>query len=333
MGMLNDRQRDRRSMLLVCAVVAPIVALGYNFGSGYAVIIVLTVLLSWFQSSSGSLADAFAIEIANKEGFSFGSVRLWGALSFSLGTFVTGFAYEKFGYDKSMYAYFALSVFVVVTMLLFPKMKPGGHKFSLFHQTKRVLLHRRFMLFVGISFLLTFASAVNFYFLPIYFKEMAFDKSWIGTAYTIAALIEVPMFWLSARLNRRIGRTYMLAVSALAFALKCLVLAFSHHVYIVLAVQLLDGISYAFFAGAAVETVDALSDEAAKATFQTVYAAVTSGLGGIIGTAAGGVIVDLLGAATLYLFLFVLCLLSAVGFVAARGEFRSPGSPHSGVPL
>lgn len=125
----------------------------------------------------------------------------------------------------------------------------------------------------------------------------------------------------------------MLAIAALCYAVKCLVMAFSHHVFPVLAIQLFDGISYAFFAVAAVETVDTFSDEASKATFQTVFAAITSGLGGIIGTASGGIIVDMTGVESLYLLLFVLCLASAVGFVAAREVFRSADAPQSGVPL
>ncbi len=59
---------------------------------------------------------------------------------------------------------------------------------------------------------------------PLYFKESGFEKSWSGIAYSVAAIIEVPMFWIAAKVGDRIGRFYILSVSALFYAIKCLVI-------------------------------------------------------------------------------------------------------------
>jgi hypothetical protein len=74
----------------------------------------------------------------------------------------------------------------------------------MFEQAKEVISHKRFLDFIGICLLVNLSIAINFSFLPIYFKEMGFNKAWIGTTYAIAAIIEVPMFWVSAKLNHKI---------------------------------------------------------------------------------------------------------------------------------
>jgi PPP family 3-phenylpropionic acid transporter len=314
MGMMNDRLRDRRQILMVCIVASPLLAFGFYYFNGFPALIMVSVLFAWFQSAAIPLSDALAVEIGSKAGYSFGSIRLWGALSYAIGVFAAGIVYERFGYGNAFFYYLAINGIVLMTLFLFPSTGVSRRKISLFHQASQVFGNKAFILFMGICLLLTISTAVNSYFLPIYFKEMNFNKAWIGSAFSIAALIEVPMFWISARLNNKIGRLAVLCIAAICYAVKCLVMAFSDSVYPVLAAQLLDGIAFAFFAGAAIEIVDRFSTDETKATFQTVFAAITSGLGGIIGSAFGGILIDQKGAPFLYFILFLFCLAGSILF-------------------
>jgi MFS transporter, PPP family, 3-phenylpropionic acid transporter len=318
MGMINDRISDQRRILMISSVFAPIVGLGFYFLEGYPALIILSILFSWFQASAVPLSDSLAVEIGNQQGFSFGSVRLWGALSFSLGAVCTGFLYEKIGYDKGFLIYLGISIFVVFTLFFIPNVKSSRHHLSMFEQAKEVFLNKAFLIFVCICLLISMSMAINFSFLPIYLNARGFDKKWIGIAYSIAALIEVPMFWLSAWLNNRMNRLYVLCLAAGFYAIKCLLLYVSHNLFLVLSLQLFDGISYAFFISAAVETVESLSAAHTKSTYQTLFAAITSGLGGIIGSALGGIIVGHWGAPTLYFILFLLCMAASVLFAVTK---------------
>ncbi|NRF90121.1 MFS transporter [Paenibacillus frigoriresistens] len=318
MGMLNDRLNDRRQILMLCTILSPILAFGFYFFDAYFALLIFSVLFPWFQSSSASLSDALAVEIGSHAGISFGSIRLWGALSFSLASFVTGIVYERSGYGSSFFYFLIINAAVLGVLFLFPKIKPSEHKLSMFDQAKEVISHKRFLGFIGICLLVNLSIAINFSFLPIYFKEMGFNKAWIGTTYAIAAIIEVPMFWVSAKMNDKIGRLPVLCMAAICYAAKCLTLAFTHDIYLVLASQLLDGMAYAFFASASVEMVKSYSKDETQATFQTVFAAITTGLGGIIGGAFGGIFIDQMGAPFLYFILFALCMTAAVLFIISN---------------
>ncbi|WP_171643638.1 MFS transporter [Paenibacillus phytorum] len=91
-----------------------------------------------------------------------------------------------------------------------------------------------------------------------------------------------------------------------------------------MASRLLDGIAYAFFASASVEMVKSYSKDETQATFQTVFAAITTGLGGIIGGAFGGIFIDHMGAPSLYFILFVLCLTAAILFIISNKMSNRP---------
>lgn len=318
MGIMSDRMGNPRKLIMISVAAAPILGLGFQFTDHFSSVIALSVCFIWFQSSFGPLSDAIAVEKCMREGFSFGSIRLWGALSYSLGTFGTGFLYEKYGYDHIFLYYLLISVLVLACLLRFPNSRLSSPPITLFEQAKQVFVNKRFMVFVGISLLLVLSWTSSSTFLPIYFKDLGFDMGLLGSAFALGALVEVPVFWIAARISRKIGTFYLLALAAAVFGLRCLMLFLFHNEYLTIGLQALDGISFAFAAGTLVEVVEGYASAHTKATFQTVFAAASWGLGGIIGNAAGGVIVDAQGAPFLFLLLFILCASASLLFACMK---------------
>ncbi|MDQ0089525.1 MFS family permease [Paenibacillus anaericanus] len=318
MGMINDRINNPRKILMICAIAAPVLGMGFQFVDGMVGIIVLSVFFAWFQSSAGPIGDSMAVEIASKKGYSFGSIRLWGALSYAIGTFATGIIYNKFGYNNIFIYYLIICTTVCIVIMFFPGAKVTRSKISIYGQMGAVIRNKPFMIFVVTSMLMMMSASINMNFLPLYFKEMGFNKSWIGSAFAIAALIEVPMFWVATKLSRKIGRYQLLCVAAAIYGVQYFAMFIFSNVTLTLVVQLLNGIAYAFVAGTAVEVVQSYATKGTNATLQTIYAAVTAGLGGIIGNTLGGIIIDRMGGQFLYLILFCLCIASSLLFMVNR---------------
>lgn len=323
MGMINDRINNPRKILMICAIAAPVFGMGFQIAEGLAGFLVLSVLFAWFQSASGPIGDAMAVEIASRNGYPFGSIRLWGALSYAVGTFTTGILYNKYGYDDIFLYYAVVSLALCFVIVLLPKAKVARPKITLLGQMGKVVRNKPFMIFMATSMLVMMSGSINMNFLPLYFKEMGFDKSWIGSAYAIAAIIEVPMFWVATKLSRRIGRYPLLSLAAAIYGIQYLTLFIFNDVSLTLAVQLLNGVAFAFVAGTAVEVIQSYSTKGTAATMQTVYAAVTWGLGGILGNAMGGIIVDHLGSSALYLILSCFCAVSCLLFIVNRRHQQS----------
>lgn len=325
MGILNDRINRPRAVLIVLAIAAPLFGLLFYIAKDITAIILVSIAFAWFQSSLSPLSDAVAVEIGRRQGFAFGNVRLWGALSYAIGAFLTGLLYEKLGYSYIFLVYALLALPVIVVMLFVPVTKATFQRVSLFQQMGDVVRNRRYLSFCALSFVFILCITASATFLPIYFDEKGFDKSYLGSAVAIAALIEVPMFWIAAKLSAKLGRYRLLTIAAALYALKYIILFATGNVYITLSLQLLDGIGFAFLAGVSVEIVDRLASSKTKATFQMVYAAVTWGLGGIIGNSFGGLVVEHFGVASLYLFLCIPCLILAPLYAAMGMERRHKG--------
>jgi MFS family permease len=315
MGMLGDRLQRPKGMLIVTAVATPAAGLLFYLSDAFAVIVAVSLVFAWFQSSLPSLSDAAAVEIGARRGFSFGSVRLWGALSYAIGAFAAGFYYERFGYEAAFVLYAILALPIIAVLFALPVARSAPMRFTVFEQMGEVVRNRTFLLFCLISFLTMLSVTASATFLPLYFDEHDFDKRFLGTAIALAALIEVPLFWVAGRLGARFGRSRLLAVAAALYASKYIILYLTSNVYVTLATQMLDGIAFAFFAGLAVEFVGGLASDKTKATLQTIYAAVTWGLGGIAGNLLGGQIAELYGVTFLYLLLFILCGLSSLFYL------------------
>jgi MFS family permease len=329
MGIINDRINNPRKILMICAIAAPLFGMGFQIVDGMVGVLALSVFFAWFQSASGPIGDSMAVEIASRKGYSFGSIRLWGALSYAVGTFTTGILYDKYGYDDIFVYYFAVSIAICFVIVLFPKAKVARPKMSLFGQLGKVVGNKSFMIFVFTSMLMMMSASMNMNFLPLYFKEMGFDKSWIGSAYAIAAIIEVPMFWVASKLSARIGRYQLLCVAAAIYGIQYFTLFIFDDMSLTLAVQLLNGVAFAFVAGTAVEVVQSYSTKGTAATMQTVYAAVTWGLGGIVGSAMGGIVVDRLGGPVLYLILSCLCAAASFLFIVNRRHQEAFGQEET----
>ncbi|BBI31317.1 MFS transporter [Cohnella abietis] len=325
MGMINDRINNPRKILMICAIAAPLLGMGFNMVESLFGILVLSLFFAWFQSSAGPIGDAMSVEIASKQGFTFGSVRLWGALSYAVGTFTTGILYDKFGYNNIFIYYLIVSLTICVVLLFLPATKVTRRKMTLFGQMGEVIRNKRFMIFVFTSMLVIMSATINLSFLPLYFKEMGFNKSWIGSAFAIAAIIEVPMFWVATKLSRKIGRYQLLCVAAAIYGIQYFTLFIFSDVYLTLGVQLMNGVAFAFIAGTAVEVVQSYATEGTSATLQTVHAAVTWGIGGIVGNAMGGMIVDHWGAPFLYFILFCLCATACVLYISTRHYQQTVG--------
>ncbi|MHA6482521.1 MFS transporter [Paenibacillus sp. strain BS8-2] len=312
MGMLNDRIQRPKGMLILAAIATPAAGLMFYLSDTFAVIVAVSLLFAWFQSALPSLSDAVTVEIGARQGFSFGSVRLWGALSYAIGSFLVGFYYEQHGYEATFVLYAILALPIIAVQFFLPVVQTAPLRFTVFEQMGEVLRNRKFLFLCLVSFLTMMSVTASATFLPLYFDEHDFDKRLLGTAFAIAALIEVPLFWVSGRLGERFGRSRLLAVAAALYASKYIVLFLTSNVYVTLATQLLDGIAFAFFAGVAVELVNMLASDKTKATLQTIYAAIIWGLGGIAGNLIGGQVVEMRGVTFMYLLLFVVCGSSAL---------------------
>ncbi|WEG10772.1 MFS transporter [Pullulanibacillus sp. KACC 23026] len=309
-GAINDSAKDYRTVLKVTTFLSALVSFGFFLKQYFVLTLIIASLFSFIVSPIGPIMDSISVEKGPQFAFSYGQVRLWGAFGFAIITAIVGYVYSNVGYQYSFTIYAAFSILVFILMFIFPKFEAPKRRSAFGKESlSEVLTNRSLALFILISILISSIVNINFSYLPIYFQKMHYPINLVGWNFTVAACIEIPLFWLSAKVREKMGLFSMLLTGTLAYSLKYLFMGFAPPVGIVICLQTLDGLAFAFYYSAAVEIISQMAPKRAKSTSQALFGA-ASGLAGIIGNLVGGLIIENQGAQFLY------WVMSAVGLLA-----------------
>lgn len=316
LGFMNDRAADPRRLILLSAILSPIIFLGYAGFQDFWILLAISILFAIVQSTSPIL-DAITVEEGIRSGFNYGHIRLWGALSFALTTMVAGFAYHKFGLGLAFIVYVGAGIILTISTCYLPRpTKRTASQENMLSGIWNVARDMKLLFFILVCFVLSICVAINFGFLSLYYQSLHYPMAWVGINFTVAALIEVPFFYLSGKLMARFGRLPIIVSASLLYASKYAIMALAPGVVIVIAAQLLDGIAYALYWSASVELVAELAPAGRTATAQTLYGAVAGSLSNIIGSALGGFLFDHDGAKAMYGYTSLIATFSCICFIA-----------------
>jgi MFS transporter, PPP family, 3-phenylpropionic acid transporter len=319
-GLINDASRDYRTQLKVSLFLSTVVVLGYFFSESLIPMIITAVLFSFINTPTAPIIDSIAVDSGPAFGFSYGQVRVWGAIGFSSITAMAGYVFNSIGFRYISVGYAVFALFMFLMIFTFPKMERTKHATVLGEGgIGTVIFNWHFILFVVICMMVSVTRTMNFSYFSIYFKELHYPVDLVGWNFTIAAAVEIPLFWLSSKVIRRFGLFPMLILGTCAYAVKYIVMGFAPPFGVILGLQALDGLGFAFYMSSVVEIVNLMAPEHAKATSQTVFAA-ASGIAGIAANLAGGLIVDIKGPKFLFLLIGGIAVIAVVLFILFPGK-------------
>lgn len=302
-GHLNDIIGRPRLFLFISALASPMLFWGYAFARGFAWFILISVVSTIVQGAF-PIADAIAINQSRQtqpRSFTYGQVRLWGALGYALMVAGAGWVYHRDGLMLAVWVYAALTMPVLAAIVLLPGKVSTDDELSRPRSKAWDLLgHKTLMAFIAISFVITIAITINASFLPLYYARLGYPMGWVGLNFTVAAAVEIPFFQLSGRVIAKLGTMNTVLVGTACYALKYLVMALTPGAVIVIAVQALDGVAYALFWSASVDVVNTLAPRDRKSSGQTLYGALAGNLSAIVAQAVGGWLLGRFGPHILY---------------------------------
>jgi len=299
-GHLSDYLDRPRRILAVSAVLAPLFFLGYEVLPDYWMLFFVAVMMATVQSAA-PLGDALALGEGERYGFAYGEVRLFGALGYALIVAVAGYVYHRTGMGFSVWGYALLTLPLLVVIGLLPsrshtpRMASGMFTgiFDLFRRGKLIG-------FISIAFLVSTAMTVNATYLPLYYLDLHYPMQWVGLNFTVAALTEIPVFYVSGRIITKLGRMPVVVFGTSCYALKYAIMANPPGSVAVILWQSLDGVAYALYWSASVDMVSHLAPANRKGSAQTLFGSLAGSLSTVAGSAGGGWLLDSVGAVHLY---------------------------------
>lgn len=314
-GMLSDRFQSIRKVYLISLGVTVAFMLLFPHIAATRLIIWVFPLLTAFECAMMPLLDSWVVQGTSKNRISYGVVRLWGSVGFAILAVITGVLVEKYstGIIFYIYAGFAILVFLSTFIIKADTTAKNAHKPKL--SPGRLFKNYHFMAFT-ISMVIVFISTKAAYtYIPQLLMSVGGSGSDLGLTSSLMAIIEVPFFIIGPWLKKKFKSEQLIIMACFLYLIRQFLLSFAVLPWHVIVIQMLSGPAVAFYMTGVVYYIFSLAPDDLKATAQTLYSSIVVGVGGIIGSLAGGFIIDNAGIDVMYRYSALVTLIGILLFL------------------
>lgn len=294
--------------LLLCSISIYILSQANSFTA----LIVIVILYALSNSPIIPILDSSALVTVKSSGITFGNLRLWGTIGWSISTLLVGILIENYDLRWLFYCYITFMMFTFLLSLMRSTRIP--HLSSPLTQGLHHLLRPNFLIFLLAIFFVSMTNGAFHSFFSIYLYGIGATERFIGFAWTLASLSEIPVMLGSGYIIQKIGAGGLLKVSFVTYAFRWLILSFISTPFWALLVQLLHGLSFAAFLVGGVTYIYKLAPVGLGTTGQAIFNSVSFGLGSIIGSLVAGYFYDTWGLSAMFRLLFVIAIIGLIVF-------------------
>ncbi|KAE9023063.1 hypothetical protein PR003_g752 [Phytophthora rubi] len=329
-GAVADRIRDQRLIHVYCLVTGAVLMFAARFFYWSFIWMVLVVVVSNFQvAPTGSLLDHAVLSLLDKVGGEYGKQRLFGALGYGVGAYITGIIVAVAGISWSFNVSLALGVTSLLVLRTIPPMKHSGlhHDATLesgmvktpsFMDNVQLICEQMDVLvLLGVVFLMGLMYGALSSFLTLNLYNLSGENAQIvGVAIMCETASELPAFFYSHKIINRFGIVNVLLLSIMGYALRVSYYAVMTNAWSAIPFEFLHGVTYGLAWAACTQYVYSAAPPGCEGTVMGVLNAVQNGLARGIGTLIGGFFYQHYGARTMWLVTDLGVPLALVGLFA-----------------
>lgn len=313
----NKNERDFLVLISMLAMTLVIMAIERKAGLAMKIEIVaaiaLVLVMQPLLNSLGYFYIARSVEI------NYGVSRGIGSITFAVTSFVLGILSE-INKDLSM-VMAAVLLGALILSLLAQKPISGNNVVTVFdgRAQKQKIQNSKFVIFLlAVGMLFTFYNVTNVYLLQIA-RRIGGDAKTVGTAFAVAALFEFPIMFMFNRLKEKFKSRSMLIFSGIFFLLKGILTYIATSPSTLIAIQVTQIFGFALFTPCSVDFINDIMSDEKKLTGQGFLASAIT-MGGVIGSVAGGVLIESTGVLNTLIISNVICLIAILLIViSTRG--------------
>ncbi len=250
---------------------------------------------------------------------------MWGAAGWGIAGAISGLMIEQMGLHVAFYSFILLLGvgFFAARMLPISQTTIGT---QFWDSLRRLARNRQWAIFLITVLISGMANGVTNNFVFLYLSDLHASSTLMGLSLTAATLSELPIFFFSDRLLKRLGARGLLAVSMAAYILRLVGYAVMPAAWVVLPIHLLHGLTFSAMWVAGVSYANKIAPPGMGATAQGLFTGVTMGLGSASGAFIGGLLYGSIGAVGMFWWM-------AAGMAAGLLFFGIMGKAPAGSQL
>ena len=329
-GYVSDRFQTVKWVLLLLWSLQFVCSFFLFSVSGFPFTLLFTTLLYFFLMPSSPLLDSLTIRSAEEAGVTYGAVRMWGSIGFSIFASLSGGILLAIGGVANLqWIYWGVWLLPILLVLLLKDVKASAPPITL-RSLATVVRSRSLLWFLLLVFVMMLPHRMNDGFLGLHMSNLGASDQMVGLAWSIAALSEVPTFALLNRYLHKVHELALIGVVGLLYVARWIVYALANDPFVLLVMQASHSITYAVFWVAAVAYVVRIVPNEFRSTGQSILSATFVGVTGLASGTLGGWIEGWGGYESAYMFGAVVAGVAGGAFLlthaAQRGGLRRAGA-------
>ncbi len=322
-----DSTGRHRWIMSLALLVSILVLAAFPLYKTMVTVLVAVATVNLFIAPVNPMADSATMAMLAGEKEMYGRVRLGGSIGWGLAAPLAGFLIQSQGLRWAFWGFDILMLIGLFVSQGFVHPKHEPNQF-LDRGAWSLLTSRRWTLFLVIAFVcgMCFAATSNYLF-P-FMAELQATKTIMGLSLTLATLSELPVLFFANRLIKWLHAYGLLLLGLCMTALRMVLLAAFKSVPAVLIIQLLlQGLTFPAVWAAGVSYADENAPAGYHATAQGLFGAMVFGVGAVAGGFIGGVLLESLGARSMYLSIgtFALLCLAVIILIGRRQPLLQNG--------
>ena len=342
-GWAADRHGRIRSLLQVGAAIMMAVCLvlpqagsldpAIRFVSAAMIMAVLYLA----AAGQGPLTESMALRLADGDVGKYGRMRVWGSVGFIVTVAGFGPMLDAFGVGLLPFLLAAIAGGLVLAIRRLPHVAGASHR-PQGDRLRDELLKPTMLAFLAASLLMIMAHAPFYAFFSLYLAHLGYSKTAIGLFWALGVVAEIALFLVQKRMFDRFPATALLFATMVLCVLRFIMTAAAAWMPVVMSTatlvlaQVLHAATFALHHSASMTVMHHRFGTRYQARAQSLYTAVSYGLGGAIGGLGAGVIWQTWGPGATF---YGAALAAALGGVAAlmvhRGSQREMAARGSGA--
>ena len=306
-----DRTGHRRRILLLFAAGMTIGYAMFGLAAAYWHFFAVAAFTAVCRSPLIPLSDSITMAHVRQGDAEYGKVRLWGTISFIIGSYLGGVILEGRAEEMILWAIVISCGFAAFGFFLLPDTRSEGHVQRL---SAGVQLATRpiFLLFVAtVAFSMTSHSAV-YAFGSLYWRGIGIPESTISFLWAFGAASEIFVFWKGAFLLKRFGPVLLIFSGAVAAILRWYLTGISTDIAVLTAAQALHAFTFGAAHLGGMTFISRIAPQELQATAQTLYSALAMGAAMALMTPVTGRLYATLGPEQTFFAMMALAGISAV---------------------
>lgn len=282
-GALADRLGRRLLIIRLTSLLALLAFLAFFFIGRFSALLVAMAGMAFFWSAALPLVEALTFDHLREHSARYSRVRLWGSVGFIVAVLAMGALLDRLALPSVLWVSVATLIGILCCAFLVPEV-------SVYHSAREPVpvweILRRppvAALFMACFAMSAAHGALNIFY-TIFLTDHGYSKSLIGRLWSLGVLSEISVFFFMSRVMRQFSLRRILLISFAVAVIRFVVIgACVGFPTVLVAAQLLHGMTFGSFHAAAIEAVNRWFSGRTRARGQALYASLTFGAGGLFG--------------------------------------------------